>query len=98
MADGTHVCIYVLTKRPDRPHNRIAEKIETVIEDGRLARAKVEKHRECWPTAFYEQDCEGDPIFVDRMGILGALVSSLLRGVCVYPNPPPLTPSPPPKF
>ena len=43
-----------------------------MIEDGRLARAKVEKHRECWPTAFYEQDCEGDPIFVDRMGILGA--------------------------
>lgn len=43
-----------------------------MIEDGRLARAKVEKHRECWPTAFYERDCQGDPIFVDRMGILGA--------------------------
>ncbi len=55
---------------------RIDEGIETAIEDERLARAKVEKHRECWPTAFYEQDNHGDPIFVDRMGILGAWAQS----------------------
>jgi hypothetical protein len=58
-----------------RHHHRIDEGIETVIEDERLARAKVEKHRECWPTAFYERDCHGDPIFVDRMGNLGTCVS-----------------------
>lgn len=53
---------------------RIDERIETVIEDGRLERAKVEKHRECWPTAFYERGRNGEPIFVDRMGILGMYV------------------------
>lgn len=56
---------------------RIDERIETVIEDGRLERAKVEKHRECWPTAFYERSRNGEPIFVDRMGILGAFLSTL---------------------
>lgn len=48
-----------------------------MIEDGRLERAKVEKHRECWPTAFYERTHNGEPIFVDRMGILGAFLSTL---------------------
>jgi len=50
---------------------RMENEIEDVFEGGRLAREKVEKHRECWPTAFYfTKDKEGDPVFVDRMGIL----------------------------
>jgi len=50
---------------------RMAQDIEEVFEGERLARRKVEKHRACWPTAFYfSQDHAGDPIFVDRMGLL----------------------------
>ena len=51
---------------------RMENGIEDVFQEGRLAREKVEKHRECWPTAFYfrKDKEEGDPVFVDRMGIL----------------------------
>lgn len=91
MDDPSDSCICT-QNGPTKTQNRIEEKIETVIEDGRLARAKVEKHRECWPTAFYEQDSEGDPIFVDRMGILGTFM--LPPSSAYPPDPPPLTPHP----
>ncbi len=50
---------------------RLENDIENVFHESRLAKEKIDKHRECWPTAFYyTHDHAGDPVFVDRMGIL----------------------------
>ena len=51
--------------------HRVDNDIEHVFDEGRLDKIKIAKHRQCWPTAFYSRDYDGDPIFVDRMASLG---------------------------
>ena len=49
---------------------RIDADIENVFEETRLEKEKIEKHRKYWPTAYYEKDNEGYPIFVDRLELI----------------------------
>lgn len=54
---------------------RLENDLDNVLHSPSLPEAKILKHRQCWPTALYvHKEGDIDPIFVDRMGILGERV------------------------